>query len=423
MAIATRSENSLLASLFLVLAVGCGMLACGTTTAGEVIYPDYENGFFHNATPPLPGLRLVRVEDLRGGNPESLGSADIALAEPVADFVKHSLDAMLTTTKPGGIPIDLVVAIQEFQLGGKSSLLGSSSCHFSARLELRLLVSGTETIVGWLQTEKQQDAVFSVLNCEKDAMYSSMAALAQAVGLEDIPLDKFAADIAAGRGESIEKKTLRVAYRQPWLMGSKFGWETGAAYYGFAESEMKDPYGSCFGIRLGVVGWFRARSGFKVAAGYLSGTGTPRRVNPIWTIEKSKVSMYTIPIQASYLYRLRVRDDSRTFAPYVGAGANLFLGIDRLEATASSPTEEFEAHSNAFRASGGVHAILGSEIKLGSRYAGVLEIKWIQCGNGSTGDLLSEEDKALFQSTLYDAVARPTFNFTGWTVELGIRGY
>lgn len=416
---------------------GCAISTLGSRIAlaaeEEAIVPDYDNGFFKKATNPLPGLKIVRVDDLRGGDPQKLGAtgvgmleseAHLSLAVPVADFVKRSLEMMLTTSRAGETPIDLVVGIQEFQLRHKSSILGQSTCGFSARLELRLLGGGVETVVGWLQTESEQDVVFSTLNCQKDAMYSGVAAFAQAIGLGDLPLADLAAQVAGGKAASIEKKTLRVAFRQPWLMGAKFPWEVGGVYYGLAESDMKDPYGTCFGFMAGGVSWFRGRSGIKAAGGYLSGTGKPQLDNPIWTVKESKVSMYVIPLQMSYLYRLRVPDDRSTLVPYVGAGVDVFLGLDRLEATAESATDGFEAHSTALRASAGLHAVLGSEIKLfGDKYSGLLEIKWIQGGKGSTGDLLTDEEKGQFGTTLFDAVNRPKFNFTGWTVELGIRGY
>jgi hypothetical protein len=217
---------------------------------------------------------------------------------------------------------------------------------------------------------------------------------------------------------------VRVGYRQPWEIGAEFLWGLRLVYHGFTTSDMKDSYDHCFCIMAEGVGWLRGRAGFRLEAGFLLGSGLPRPGNPKWYIEESELSMFAIPIGGTILYRVRKGEPPHVVSPYVGVGGGVYLGVEKLAAKASDGWESFEAHSRAFRACGAVHAVLGVELRQAQgRYSGVLELRWTKTGDGSTADLLPEEERKEFEETLFDAVRRSSFNFTGWSVEVGMRFY
>ena len=252
----------------------------------------------------------------------------------------------------------------------------------------------------------------------------AVAAFAQALQQERLPLGEVAARIRAGAPVDWEPITVRVEYREPWLIGSEFPWGSRMVYQAFEASDMKHSYDHIFCTMAEGVGWLKGRAGFRMEIGFLSRSGLPRSKNPKWNIEKSELGMFAIPINGTFLYRLRSGETPHLFSPYVGLGGGVYVGVENLEAKADYGGNGFEGHSRAIRASGTVHALAGLEIgRIVGPISGVVEFRWTQAGDGSTTDFVPDDERDEYNDTLFDAVKRSSFNFTGWSVEAGIRVY
>ena len=81
---------------------------------------------------------------------------------------------------------------------------------------------------------------------------------------------------------------------------------------------------------------------------------------------------------------------------------------------------EFEADVWSLRVAFGGHAIAGTRLRLTDKYNFVVEGRWTQSGKGSNMDLEEKELEEALNLTLYDAVKRSDFNFTGWSIHVGV---
>ena len=406
--------------------------AVGEEREPEVITPDYDNGVFEKAGTPLPGLVIERVEDLRGRDPKNLGftatgllerSTPLELSEPVSDFVKRGLEKMLASDEKVPEPTRVVIGIEQFDVNFKKSIIQEITSEFYARLEIRILHDGSETVVGWLENSQEAPGGFSTKGGQETMMYKGVGAFAQGLGFGTFPLTEAAAKIRSGASAGLERPTVRVAFIEPWTIGSAEFAGGRLVYHNFALSDMPDTYDDCFLFVAEAVIWLKGRQGWRIEGGYVQRKGRSRLGNSAWNVTESELSLNAIPLHASFLYRLRTTEEQHLLVPYVGIGAGTFLGIENLAATATDTGNEggFEAHSRALRASGDIHVLLGTQMRFGMGVEGILEARWTQSTNGSTVDLIKEEEQEDYDSTLFKAVRRSDFNFTGWSVELGLR--
>jgi hypothetical protein len=407
--------------------------ACIAADSGRVITPDYSNSFFDKAKMAVPHLKIVLVEDQRGGDHRALGTTvsttgdnrvPLSLSEPLSDFVRRGFNMMLGGAETTAKPVEVEVIIQKFEANFEKAFLEKPKCLLLARVELRIPSDSGAVTLGWLENLQQRQASSGVLDCQEVSIYLAVAAFAQALQQERLPLSEVAARIRAGTPVNWEPITVRVEYREPWLIGAEFPWGSRAVYQVFEASDMKDSYDHMFCTMAEGVGWLKGRAGFRLEVGFLSRSGLPRPKNPKWNIEKSELSMFAIPIHGTFLYRLRSGETPHLLSPYVGLGGGVYVGLENLEAKADYGGSEFEGHSRAIRASGAVHALIGVEVvRIVGPVSGVAEIRWTQAGDGSTTDFVPDDEREEYNDTLFDTVRRSSFNFTGWSVEMGVRVY
>lgn len=408
-------------------------LAYAGAANSRVITPDYGNSFFKEAKVPSPGLKIVRVDDLRGGDPDAVGTTrsekddnrvPLSLSEPISDFFRRGLDIMLASDEETDNPVEVEVLIQKFEANFEKAFLEKPECLLLARIEVRILSDSGSVTVGWLENIQQRQAQSDVKQCQEISMYMAVAAFAQALQQEKLPLQEVADKIRAGAPVDWDPVTVRVEFREPWLIGAEFPWGSRMIYHTLDASDMKDSYDHVYCVMAEGIGWLKGRTGFRLEIGFLTRSGLPRPKNPKWHIEKSELSMFAIPIHGTLLYRLRKGETPHVLSPYVGFGGGVYVGVENLEAKANDGFAIFEAHSRAIRASGAVHALVGLELKrILRQVSGVVEFRWTQAGDGSTTDFLPDEERDEFDETLFDAVRRSSFNFTGWSVEVGVRVY
>ena len=68
-----------------------------------------------------------------------------------------------------------------------------------------------------------------------------------------------------------------------------------------------------------------------------------------------------------------------------------------------------------------MHAAVGTTVRVTEAFRALFEVRWILSTSGDTVDLSDAEDEAGFDSSLYKAVERPGYNFTGWRIDVGVQ--
>jgi hypothetical protein len=195
-------------------------------------------------------------------------------------------------------------------------------------------------------------------------------------------------------------------------------------YHSFTGTSMNDSYDPVVVGTIGGIAWGE-KFGLGVEFSFSSGEGTPALRTSNWDVSDSWVKMTAHMLGFNALYRFANSSGDDLFEPYVMAGPALWIGSERISATASRMPvgiyESFQAELLALAFSFGGNAGVGTTIHIKDRLRALFEVRWIVSTSGSTGDLATEEEQADFDSSLYEAVERPGFSFTGWRIDLGVQ--
>lgn len=189
----------------------------------------------------------------------------------------------------------------------------------------------------------------------------------------------------------------------------------------FTNDLMKDSYTALVGGRYYGGHWFKNRMGYRFFLDLSGASGTPQRVDGGWEVTSSDIQMSMLSLGGTYLYSLRGDPTKTIFIPFVGAGLQGIFGAEKLSARATWNTvETFETDVWSIRTAFAVHALLATRIRVTDQWRFVLEARWTQSGKGSNLDLKDEAERKLLQQTLYSAVRRSNFDFTGWSIHAGL---
>jgi len=186
-------------------------------------------------------------------------------------------------------------------------------------------------------------------------------------------------------------------------------------------SEAYDP------VYVGSVEFFRVKKGFMLGfeIGWISGKGTPPLVDSDWVVTDSSAKMWALLLEPNVHFNFMDDTGSELFGPYVAAGPGMWVGGERLTAeanrTSTGTQEAFRTEQWAMRLSFGVSAKVGTTVRIKGKFKLLIEARYVLTTSGSMLDLVDEEDKDLIDATLYSAVQRPGFNFTGWQISWGIQ--
>ena len=166
--------------------------------------------------------------------------------------------------------------------------------------------------------------------------------------------------------------------------------------------------------------------GFGFEIGWISGEGTPPLVDSHWVVTDSWVKMSALLLELNVHYNFLDDTGSELFGPYVAAGPAMWVGSERIAAEATRApvgiVEEFKVEQLALGLSFGVSGMIGTTVRIKGNFKALIETRYVLSTSGSTLDLVSEEeDNDRLDATLYSAVERPGFNFTGWQITIGVQ--
>jgi hypothetical protein len=191
-------------------------------------------------------------------------------------------------------------------------------------------------------------------------------------------------------------------------------------YHSFTRSEMESGYDHYFGTVFDAVG-FRGHYGAMVEAGYLQRDGAPRLIESKATIISSALDMWAIPFGGAFLYSMKNYEASSRVHPYIGIGFSFLLGGEKLSVSAKDLLERWNGYLWATRLAFAGRALAGAQIRLKDNLAAVVQAEWMQAGKGTRIDWVTDEDKKDAEKYIYEQAQRPDFDFTGWSIAVGIR--
>lgn len=408
--------------MLLGAATGRTQTATPAANGGARLLPvDYDNKYFRTTHIDLPNVRLVRVEDRRGGRPEVLGSIQaggvampLVLADSVAVFLQHSFEIMLgkriAVPLAGEMPIAL--GIEQFEIVPSKN---PQCARLDARLAVTRLDGAAPAELGWIQAAECESWVFSEEGARATALYRSTAALAQ--GLADAQL-ALAGGAAAPTAAPTGRPTVKAVYVSPTRPVSYGGGYGG--YVGFAPGSMHDAFGGFVWAGGESRIWFHGGSGVSLACGLLGDKGPVQTLQTDLQYEFADVSILALAFEASYLLRFRRGSERPAWFPYLGIGGDWYIGSEKINVRITDGFDYFEAEETTWRSSVAAHALAGAEFAVTRRGVVVLEARWTQGGNGwsshGTPEPGSIEEMA---DQIFHYLVRPTdFNFTGWGARL-----
>lgn len=415
-----------LVTVFVCLVFACESSAEETST----IVPDYENNFYKKVSAKVPGLRIAGVTDARTLDRKELSSTligvfdenkNLVLDEPVTDFVKRSFESMLGSNAKADETHNVELDIENFRIEHKKTSMLNNHITFEALMAVQIIREGAKVKAGYLYFKQEINITASAAKKREELVYQGMVKMAYELA-EKLAPDKY----ITGQGMQIETKP----EPQPELVemavpeGQELISGLTVSFMYFTESLMNDSYGGVTNALGYVGGWDKSKMGFRLEFSIWGTSGTPNRVNPEWNVTSSNIKMGGFTLGGTFLYSLRGDPTKNIFLPYVGAGIDGFFGAENIGAAASrkrgSVEEGFEADAWGLRAAFATHALLGARMRVTDKYRFVLEARWTQCGKGSNADLIEKEKEELFDFTLYNAVKRSDFNFTGWSIHVGL---
>lgn len=402
------------------------------TRSVETLEPDYQNAYYKQVEIKIPGLRFRTANDLRdvvshADKTTAVGVVDrnksLVLSESVADFIKRSFETMLASEDEADRTIEIEFDIETFWLGHQKTSLVNNHIDFNARIGAAIVYKGQKSKIGWLEYHHESDVPSNVKGNQETLMYQGMATMARELARKIKPkqyVQESKSDAVLKPIDEPELSTspeLTEAGAEP-LVGLSLG------YHVFTGDLMDEIYG---GLMEGFVYggfWFKNRFGFRGEMSFLGASGTPSIADTSWTISSSTIKMGAVSLGGTCLYSLTGDPTSDIFVPYIGVGIDGIFGAEKISAEASriqgSTEEEFGAEVWSVRVAFAGHAVLGTRIRATDKMRLAIEARWTQSGKGSNADLEEEELTQAFEATLYSAVKRSDFDFTGWSVHVGI---
>lgn len=214
----------------------------------------------------------------------------------------------------------------------------------------------------------------------------------------------------------------------PMQTGSSLG-ETASrfrlGYHTFTDEKMSESYeNSVVGSWEGI-GWGK-KVGFGFEVGWWGGSGTPIPVESDWTITESSLKMTAFSIAINFLYYFKEPAEAKRFIPYTEIGPTLWFGWEKITATAERSVagieDGFNAELSGIGISYGACAMLGTLVRISEGFSLLFEVRGTLSSSDDMFDLIGEdEEQSDYDSSLYTAVQRPGFNFTGWRIDVGFQ--
>ena len=191
-------------------------------------------------------------------------------------------------------------------------------------------------------------------------------------------------------------------------------------YHTFTDSRMDECYGNAPYLMADflVLG---SHHGALFEIGYLYREGDPTPMPTDWNVISTSLSMWAVPVTVNYLYHITGYDRSHRFAPYVGLGIGTYIGGEKIGAIATTLLKKWDGWTWGIRGSMACNAVIGAHIRPWRGFDTVVEMRWIQGGRGGNIDMVDEEDEPKFDAYLYPLVQRSSYDFTGWSISVGIR--
>lgn len=196
-------------------------------------------------------------------------------------------------------------------------------------------------------------------------------------------------------------------------------------YHTFTDEKMSESYGNFVVGSWEGVGWGKnVGLGFEV--GWWGGSGTPIPVESDWTITESSLKMTAFSIAINLLYYFKEPAEAKLFVPYAEIGPALWFGWEKITARAERSVagieEGFNAELTGLGISYGACVMLGTLVRVTEGFSLLFEVRGTLSSSDDMSDLIGEdEEQADYDSSLYTAVQRPGFNFTGWRVDVGFQ--
>jgi len=197
-------------------------------------------------------------------------------------------------------------------------------------------------------------------------------------------------------------------------------------YHGFVSDDMRDAYGSAYGLQTSLLTWFESmpriglRGDFAVCA---AENGEAAIVDSSWTVTKRKLGVLALEVSVTALYRLRQPDSPRKIMPYAGIGLGGVFGFDQLWTSMNRSGTTLEGHTGlALRPAFETHALLGAMIPVTESLSLVTEALWIQAGDAAHREIGSKTEEDREVSDIVLSVLRyPDMNITGWRALFGLQ--
>lgn len=400
-----------------------------TSSKAVVITPDYTNAVYKRTAIPVSGLTISDVRDLRTSDTGAPAAAAIGhqdddtrllLSGPVTAFVKRSFETMLGGNAQGGAKREVVLGIEELWIDHQKTSLLNNHIRFSARIAVAIVHNGNTVKAGYLQHRQEADVPGNVQENETDLLYRGMADMARQLARKLMPGKIVLEEDMEPEIKPVEEPDLVVLPGVTQAGAEPFVGES-LVFHRFANDLMKDSYSAMVGDRFYGGHWFKNRMGYRFFLDFSYASGTPQRVDAGWKVTSSHIKMIILSLGGTHLYSLRGDPTKTIFIPFVGAGIRGIFGAEKLSARATWKTvETFETDVWSIRMAFAVHALLATKIRVTDRLQLVLEARWTQSGKGSNFDLKDEAERQVLQQTLYRAVRRSNFDFTGWSIHTGL---
>jgi hypothetical protein len=182
---------------------------------------------------------------------------------------------------------------------------------------------------------------------------------------------------------------------------------------------MKDGYaGAPFLMTDFLMAW--GHHGASIELGYLYRDGEPILLPSEWRVTSTSLSMWAVPFSVNYRYYFAPYDRARRLTPYAGIGLGAIVGGEKIGARGTTLLKEWDGWVWGARGSMIGNFFLGTRVTAWKGLDAVVEARWIQGGRGWSADLDDTEEKPTFDEYLYRLVERPRFDFTGWSVSIGL---
>lgn len=236
---------------------------------------------------------------------------------------------------------------------------------------------------------------------------------------------------ALNSGEAAMADTLPVSEQvpeTPLQSGASMG-ETASryrfGYHTYTDEKMNESYGHSWAVFYEGIIWDK-KIGLGFEIGLLGGSGTPIPVESDWVVTESSLDLTAFSIGINFLYYFKQPAEAKLFVPYAEIGPAIWFGWEKIMARAERSVagieEGFNAEVTGLGFSYGGCVMLGTLVRVTENFNLLIEARGILSSSDEMSDLIGEdEEQSDYDSSLYTAVQRSGFNFTGWRVDFGFQ--